>query len=238
MSVPITLSVCAVKRLVRSGDLVVTQCNKAHRKLCVTLMRTQMNTCLRQMSQYFWECIVVLGKIKDHYISYLIQSEMPVDKVMEWLRGSTRTVQCYKIRIRHRLFAALIWQHQCLSLSVCLPGTFGTNCSQLCTCPHGTSCHHISGECGCPPGYTGNGCEQSECSQTLTLAHPAIHSSLRVTLFSVWLQLAFLVPTASTVIRCVSALRGTSCATQGQEGATVLRGTRDPNVIWVKWTLY
>lgn len=138
------------------------------------------------------------------------------------------------------VFRAVIW-HQCWSLSACLPGTFGTNCSQLCTCPHGTSCHHISGECACPPGYTGNGCEQSECSRTLTLTHPAIHSHSHV--ISCWvifclLQLACLVHTASTVIRCVSARWGTSYATRCQESATVLRGTQDQNVIWVKWPLY
>lgn len=47
MFVPVIFSVCAVNRL------------------CVTLMSDQMNTCLRQMSQYFWDCIVVLGTIKD-----------------------------------------------------------------------------------------------------------------------------------------------------------------------------
>ncbi|KAK3512954.1 hypothetical protein QTP70_032728 [Hemibagrus guttatus] len=39
------------------------------------------------------------------------------------------------------------------------------------------------------------------------------------------------VPTASTVIRCVSAQRGTSCATRCRGSATVLRGSQDPNVI-------
>lgn len=65
---------------------------------------------------------------------------------------------------------------------------------------------------------------------------PYTHTIFHVTLFSVYLQLACQVPTASTVIRCVSARRGTSCATQCQERATVLRATRDPNVIWVKLT--
>lgn len=131
---------------------------------------------------------------------------------------------------------AVISQHHCSSLSACLPGTFGTNCSQLCTCPHGTSCHHISGECGCPPGYTGNGCEQSECSQTLSHPRTPCHTLTLSFYFSS--QLACLVPMASTVIRCVSAQRGTSCATRCQESATVLRDTPDPNVILVKWPLY
>lgn len=50
--------------------------------------------------------------------------------------------------------------------SACLPGTFGKGCMQRCSCAQGTSCHHISGECGCPPGFTGNGCEQSELPRT------------------------------------------------------------------------
>lgn len=98
------------------------------------------------------------------------------------------------IRIWLRICKAVTWYQRSSLFSACLPGTFGADCSQVCTCPHGTSCHHISGECGCPPGYTGNSCEQSECSWTLTLTRPAVRSRSDVISLDVIFSLAACLP--------------------------------------------
>ena len=46
----------------------------------------------------------------------------------------------------------------CSLYIVCLPETFGSNCSETCTCEADSNCHHITGDCTCPPGYLGTNC--------------------------------------------------------------------------------
>jgi hypothetical protein len=48
------------------------------------------------------------------------------------------------------------------SLSVCLTGTFGRNCSEVCNCLHGSTCNVTTGNCygGCAPGWRGDDCTE------------------------------------------------------------------------------
>ena len=47
--------------------------------------------------------------------------------------------------------------------TVCLPGTYGSNCAETCDCMVG-SCHHITGECICPPDHLGTDCSHGKTS--------------------------------------------------------------------------
>lgn len=114
-----------------------------------------------------------------------------------------------------------------------------------CSCAQGTSCHHISGECGCPPGFTGNGCEQSECFGTKSLSghdklsderyttggleSTGLSNTLYMCLCTCY-QLVFQEHLGRTVTRSVSAQRQTSSATRCLDYVTVLQVSLVPNV--------
>lgn len=119
-----------------------------------------------------------------------------------------------------------MWSNAFVTLSVCLPGSYGKRCAQQCQCPHGTSCNHVTGQCGCPAGLTGSGCERSEWSSLNLIA---LMCSVKQWLCCA-LQCASQVRLGWTVIRCASALNSTSSATPSLVSVTVLPDTMPASV--------
>lgn len=128
-----------------------------------------------------FQTLRIMGRIRDHSLSPYSKSTTAIS--ISWRKNPLSVTLLYifilfKISSNpfNWVFVSLVreldvltsFKHVICSCfpSACLPGTYGKSCMQRCSCAQGTSCHHISGECGCPPGFTGNGCEQSEFCST------------------------------------------------------------------------